>query len=452
MKSGDRHKATTEREATRGLRTAESKKQQGNKKKPVKKLLAVNTKVGTSRGIRLWCIQMHIGSGGFGDVYRVIDERSTKSPQQEYAMKTEIHGAHQRRLTIEKSILKEIDAYTTANSKTRHFCELIDSGQTADYSWIVMTLIGPSLDSVRRMLNKQFSKPCVINMAVQILEAVEIMHEVGFIHRDLKPGNICTGNPPQDDHILYILDFGISRRIFKNHKSREHRNKRDRVPFYGTRKFCNRACHMEQDQGRKDDMETYVYTVLDLFHNERGLPWSKCLGEPKKIVEKKKALCANPTKELDPMIPASIARILIYLNGLKFQDPVDYRLIENELLSARKEVSTSEPSDEHMDWTGKLEKLVKDAKKNKKAATPKGEETLMFERLQRARRAREVNSGCMSGNESFMMKTLTKEGEGSEGPPGAFNEQALTTVGTTGGPRKVEKPVKIAKKKSQSKN
>ncbi|PIC40302.1 hypothetical protein B9Z55_011693 [Caenorhabditis nigoni] len=183
MKSGERQKATTEREGTRGLRTAGSKKQQGNKKKqvrskricrPVKQLLAVNTKVGTSRGIRLWCIQMHIGSGGFGDVYRVIDERSTKSPQQEYAMKTEIHGAHQRRLTIEKSILKEIDAYTTANSKTRHFCELIDSGQTADYSvnfaWIVMTLIGPSLDSVRRMLNKQFSKPCVINMAVQILE------------------------------------------------------------------------------------------------------------------------------------------------------------------------------------------------------------------------------------------------------------------------------------------
>ncbi|ULU03185.1 hypothetical protein L3Y34_002635 [Caenorhabditis briggsae] len=357
MKSGDRQKATTEREATRGLRTAGSKKQQGNKKKPVKKLLAVNTKVGTSRGIRLWCIQMHIGSGGFGDVYRVIDERSTKSPQQEYAMKTEIHGAHQRRLTIEKSILKEIDAYTTANSKTRHFCELIDSGQTADYS-----------------------------------------------------------------------------------------NKRDRVPFYGTRKFCNRACHMEQDQGRKDDMETYVYTVLDLFHNERGLPWSKCLGEPKKIVEKKKALCANPTKELDPMIPASIARILIYLNGLKFQDPVDYRLIENELLSARKEVSTSEPSDEHMDWTGNLEKLMKDAKKNKKAATPKGEETLMFERLQRARRARETNSGCMSGNESYIMKTLTKESEGSEGPPGAFNERALTTVGTTGGPRKAEK------KKSRSNN
>lgn len=49
-------------------------------------------------------------------------------------MKTEVHGAQQRRLSIEKSILKEIDTYTTTHKKSRHFCELIDSGQTKDYS------------------------------------------------------------------------------------------------------------------------------------------------------------------------------------------------------------------------------------------------------------------------------------------------------------------------------
>lgn len=427
-----------------------SKKQQNNKKKPaaVKKLLANNTKV--KRANRTWCVEMHIGSGGFGDVYRVHDE---PTPKQEYAMKTEYHGAHQRRLSIEKSILKEIDSYSTAHQKTRHFCELIDSGQTAEYSWIVMTLIGPSLDNVRRMLNKQFTKSCVINMSLQILDAVEIMHEVGFIHRDLKPGNICTGNPPSDDHILYVLDFGISRRIFKKKDSRELRNKRDRVPFYGTRKFCNRACHLEQDQGRKDDMETFVYTILDLFHNERGLPWSKDLMEPKKIVAKKKALCANPVKELDPMIPPSFAKIITYLNNLKFPDAVDYRFIEMELRSARKDVTTSDPSDESMDWTGKLEGLLEKAKKNKKAETPKGEETIEFERLKliAAKRSADRSNG-KSANESSMMKTLTRDGDGSEGPPTGFNERALTTIGggTVGAPKK--DPLKIEKKRSRSRN
>uniref|UniRef100_A0A1I7U3J6 non-specific serine/threonine protein kinase n=1 Tax=Caenorhabditis tropicalis TaxID=1561998 RepID=A0A1I7U3J6_9PELO len=367
-------------------------------------------------------------------------------------MKTEIHGTQQRRLSIEKSILKEIDAYSTSHQKTRHFCELIDSGQTHDYSWIVMTLIGPSLDIVRRLLNKQYSKSCVINMAVQILDAVEIMHEVGFIHRDLKPGNICTGNPPNDDHVLYVLDFGISRRIFKNNKSRELRNKRERVPFYGTRKFCNRACHMEQDQGRKDDMETYVYTILDLFHNEKGLPWSKDLTDQKKIIMKKKALFANPHKELDPMIPSSISRIINYLNGLKFQDPIDYRFIEIELKSSRSELKTSDPSDETMDWTGKLEKLLRESKKNKKAETPKGEETLMFERLTLLKKAKEMASSGQLSNEASCAKTLTsKDVDGSEGPPTGFN----TTQGTNesrASNMKIEKPPKIEKKKSRSRN
>lgn len=157
------------------------------------------------------------------------------------------------------------------------------------------------------------------------------MHEVGFIHRDLKPANICTGTPPQDDHVLYVLDFGISRRVFKSSKCHELRvsyakfhkiwntsrifvslnlffqNKRERVPFFGTRKFSSRACHQEKDQGRKDDMETYLYTILDLFHNERGLSWSKDLADVNKIIEKKHALFENPTKGLG-------AHVFWYLN------------------------------------------------------------------------------------------------------------------------------------------
>eukprot|EP00081_Caenorhabditis_elegans_P017862 NP_498132.2 Uncharacterized protein CELE_T15B12.2 [Caenorhabditis elegans] len=392
MKTGDRQR--TEKEAVTKDGQTGSKKP-GYKKKPVKKLLSNNTKVKTNKTKRVWCVQAHIGSGGFGDVYRVYDE---PNPKMEYAMKTEVHGAQQRRLSIEKSILKEIDTYTTTHKKSRHFCELIDSGQTKDYSWIVMTLIGPSLESVRRMLKRQYTKSCVINMALQILDAVEVMHEVGFIHRDLKPANICTGTPPQDDHVLYVLDFGISRRVFKSSKCHELRNKRERVPFFGTRKFSSRACHQEKDQGRKDDMETYLYTILDLFHNERGLSW-----------------------KLDKIIPSGIDNIIVYLRGLKFEDPVDYRQIENELRTAGKKMAPSDSSDETMDWTGKLEQLLKEANKNKAVGTPKGEETLLYERL-KAKRDRDMTTDAVKTVE--MRATINRDVDASEG---MFNDKGLTT-------------------------
>ncbi|CAI2346947.1 unnamed protein product [Caenorhabditis sp. 36 PRJEB53466] len=407
--------------ATKVTQTIEKKVK---RKRAQRALLVPETKI-RSRTKRTWCVIAHIGSGGFGDVYKVCDEAK---PSYECAMKTEIHNADQRRLSLERSILREIDGYTKAHKKERHFCELIDAGSTNEFSWIAMTLIGPSLEDVRRMLGKQYSRPCVVNMALQILEAVEVMHEVGFIHRDLKPSNICTGVAPADENVLYVLDFGISRRIFKNNKSKELRNKRERVPFFGTKKFCSLACHLEKDQGRKDDMETYLYTILNLYHTEKGLPWSRDMAEPKKIVEKKKALFANPQKELDAMIPAVFAKMVAYLAGLKFHDPVDYRMLEADLQSLRKEREKDkncESSDEKlMDWTGRLEALLKETKKNpKKTEQPKGEETLMFERLQKARHGREMQSaGAMSTVNESCMKTMTREGEPSEAGPATSRE------------------------------
>lgn len=89
--------------------------------------------------------------------------------------------------------------------------------------------------------------------------------------------------------------------------------------------------------------------------------------------------------ELDKIIPSGIDNIIVYLRGLKFEDPVDYRYpfkekdnnkssffrqIENELRTAGKKMAPSDSSDETMDWTGKLEQLLKEANKNKAVGTP----------------------------------------------------------------------------------
>jgi serine/threonine protein kinase len=53
--------------------------------------------------------------------------------------------------------------------------------------------------------------------ALQILNRLETMHNLGYIHRDLKPGNTMIGNwSAREDHMIYLIDFGLSKKRDRN--------------------------------------------------------------------------------------------------------------------------------------------------------------------------------------------------------------------------------------------
>ncbi|KAJ5432677.1 Tetratricopeptide-like helical [Penicillium daleae] len=50
-------------------------------------------------------------------------------------------------------------------------------------------------------------------IAYRILEGLDMMHDNGFAHRDLKPNNILIESHPPNVWWIKIADFGISKRI-----------------------------------------------------------------------------------------------------------------------------------------------------------------------------------------------------------------------------------------------
>jgi len=53
---------------------------------------------------------------------------------------------------------------------------------------MVISLLDRNLDRLRRQQPKQhFSTSTVLRLAVQMLDAIETLHSVGFLHRDIKP-------------------------------------------------------------------------------------------------------------------------------------------------------------------------------------------------------------------------------------------------------------------------
>ena len=81
-------------------------------------------------------------------------------------------------------------------------------GSTLDKIYMVMDYYDHDLKSCMEMAKQPFSTSEVKQLMMQLLTAVDHMHNKWYIHRDLKTSNILYSNTG----ILCICDFGLARR------------------------------------------------------------------------------------------------------------------------------------------------------------------------------------------------------------------------------------------------
>ncbi|KAK6019453.1 hypothetical protein OSTOST_14912 [Ostertagia ostertagi] len=84
-----------------------------------------------------------------------------------------------------------------------------------------------------------------------------------------------------------MLDFGIARKYTVG-DTKEVKLPRAKVSFLGTVRFASRACHKQLEQGRKDDLECWIYM---LFDDANGLPWKR--ADRSKVVPLKEKFCVR---------------------------------------------------------------------------------------------------------------------------------------------------------------
>ena len=64
---------------------------------------------------------------------------------------------------------------------------------------------------------------------MQLLERIQMLHDMGILHLDIKPDNVCLspeiGNGSEEHYDkykeIYLIDFGICRR-WNNARTKEH--------------------------------------------------------------------------------------------------------------------------------------------------------------------------------------------------------------------------------------
>ncbi|CAJ0566988.1 unnamed protein product, partial [Mesorhabditis spiculigera] len=251
----------------------------------VKGLLGIRT---LKKGTKIWSattpyvIEKLLGEGGFGAVYKV---HVAGDPSLTYAMKIEQRRRPGKELKL-KMELKILLAAGDSDRRCLHFTKLIDRGSRPEFVFMVMELVGKSVKDVQReRRGKVFTISTACQVAEQTLEALEDMHALGYIHRDIKPSNLTIGVGAKR-HIVYLLDFGISRKI--RNEDGEIKLPRWKCTFKGTVKYASLACHTLREQSGKDDLECWVYLFAEFVH-PGGLPWRNMDNTKEVYREKRKA-------------------------------------------------------------------------------------------------------------------------------------------------------------------
>ncbi len=142
-----------------------------------------------------------IGRGGMGEVYRAFDTRRGRQVALKVLAAEYARDAHYR-----ARFRRESDS--AARLQDPHVVPIHDFGEIEGHLFIDMRLVdGTGLDDVLR------SGPLDVERAVRIVEqvgeALTAAHEMGIVHRDVKPSNILVTR----SGFAYLADFGIARSL-----------------------------------------------------------------------------------------------------------------------------------------------------------------------------------------------------------------------------------------------
>jgi serine/threonine protein kinase/Tfp pilus assembly protein PilF len=190
----------------------------------------------------------HIGSGGMGEVYKVLDRQT----QIIYALKM-----ISPLLADQRTLAKRLEHEARAARTLIHgnIVTVYDVGKSTDGApYLLMDYVeGDSLETLLKT-DVLLTQERALSIFLQIAEALVHAHQKGVVHRDLKPSNILMTKTDGGAEMVKIVDFGIAKV--------SNQEKEDKAKLTQTGELVGTPLYMSPEQctGEEIDARSDIYS------------------------------------------------------------------------------------------------------------------------------------------------------------------------------------------------
>ncbi len=187
-----------------------------------------------------WEVRERIGTGGMASVYRGVDHRLERS----VAVKM-LHPHIAENPDARERLARE--ARAIAQLRHENVIEVYDYNiEDPDHTWLISELVeGCSLRQFLERTERLMPEVAVMVVA-EIVRALRAAHEMGVIHRDVKPDNVLIGKSGRPK----LSDFGIAKVLNET-----------RMTMTGNLVGSPSYMSPEQAEGLHTDHRTDLYSV-----------------------------------------------------------------------------------------------------------------------------------------------------------------------------------------------
>jgi serine/threonine protein kinase/tetratricopeptide (TPR) repeat protein len=285
--------------------------------------------IGTT--VQHYRIGERLGAGGMGEVYRGEDVRLGRPVALKF-LPADLKADPESRARL----LNEARAASLLRSP--NIAVTYDIGEASGADFIVMEYVEGELLSAR-VAKGPLAIRDVVEIGLQVTDALDEAHSRGIIHRDVKSANLMR----TDRGLVKVLDFGLAKFI-KGPDSESTRVTQPQVTMAGTVVGTVSYMAPEQALGHPVDHRTDLFSLgVVLFELATGrIPFVG--GSPTEIIDRILHEIPPPPSRFAASIPASfdavVARALEKSPTFRYQSARD---MQQDLREVARELDTAVP-------------------------------------------------------------------------------------------------------------